>query len=203
MDVTAKVGTSIDDDPGPHELQATFAEHRSSTASVTVGAGERREVPLPEPAGAAAAVSAPNVPGPGPADGPLPPPPPPALPEAPPAESPSHGASTLGWVALGGGVALLGGGVAMWVLRGNAIGTLNGECGSSHQQCPQSASGTINDGKLYDDLGVAMFVAGGAAVLAGGGLLVFGGSSRAPASALLAPTLSAHGGGLGLSGVFR
>ncbi|HEX8794006.1 MAG TPA: hypothetical protein VF765_23855, partial [Polyangiaceae bacterium] len=117
--------------------------------------------------------------------------------------APSGGGSTrtIGWILVGGGAALVAGGVVMWVLRGNEISTLDGECGTGGQHCPGSAQSDISNGKLYDALGVTGFIAGGAAALAGVGLLVFGGShTEATAGVHVAPMVARGGGGLRITG---
>jgi hypothetical protein len=197
VDVLAKVGVPIDVDPGKHTLQASYSDGAPARLETTIVDGERKAVTLPDvaPAASPGDVSPPPPPPVGPAT--------PSLPETTPeSRAPSSRSHLLAWSALGAGAALVAGGAVSWILRGNAIGTLNGECGASHQSCPASASGTISNGKLYDTLGVALFVAGGATLLTGGSLFVFGGSSGTPMGARLTPSLSSHGGSVGLAGAF-
>jgi hypothetical protein len=191
-DVTAKLGAQVDVDPGAHVVHVTYADGPPQDVNVKLADGERRDVALPVTASTTAAAPPSTASGP-----------PPAQPSAPEAPSASSGGSTrtIGWILVGGGVALVAGGVVMWVLRGNEISTLNGECGSGGQHCPGSAQSDIDSGKLYDALGVTGFVAGGAAALAGVGLLVFGGPQGDTTTGVsVGPMLARGGGGVRLTG---
>ena len=107
----------------------------------------------------------------------------------------------LGWILAGGGAAAVGAGVVFWVLRGNQINTLNGECGPNGQACPKSAQSDIDSGKLDNALGVSLFIAGGAAALAGAGLLVFGGHGAQSTAVRVTPVFTGRSAGLGVTGV--
>jgi len=196
-DVTSKLGTQVDVDPGAHVVHAMYADGAPQDVNVKLADGERRDVAIPAPAMAGTAAASPpatNDSAPAPAQT--------AAPEthAPP---PSGGtARTIGWILVGSGAALVAGGVVMWILRGNEISTLNGACHPTPQDCPESAQGDISNGKLYDALGVTGFVAGGAAALAGVGLLVFGGAhgESTTGSVTLGPMVARGGGGLRFTG---
>jgi hypothetical protein len=200
VDVTGKAAAPIEVDPGAHDVDVAFAEGAPVRLHVSVGEGEHRELSLAEAAPPAvlppAPIPAPAPPSPSGASAP----PVAPGPEAPSAGAPSSsGGRTLGWIALGGGVALVAGGAVLWGLRQHEIDTLGPICGDRRQQCPQSAQSHIDSGKLYDALGVTAFVAGGVAALTGGGLLLFG-VSPSTTGARLTPVLTAHGGGLALGG---
>ena len=188
VDVTTKLDAPIELDPGDHDVRAAYAQGAPGLARVTLKDGERRELPAPEAAAAAPPLA--------PATSPPPPVPPPQPPSAPVASSGSH---TVAWALLGGGAALLAGGGVFWALRGNAIGTLDQHCGTTHQSCPNSDQGTYDSGKLDDALGLTLFAAGGAAALASAGLLVFGGHGGTSAVSVT-PIGVARGVGLGLEG---
>ncbi|HTQ47194.1 MAG TPA: hypothetical protein VMI75_30775 [Polyangiaceae bacterium] len=186
-DATAKLGTQIDVDPGQHAVHVTYADAAPQDVSVKLAEGERRDLVIPTPASAAAGpTTAPTRDVPTPTGS--------GSPEAPAVQS-GGSTRTIGWVLVGGGAALVTGGVVMWILRGNEISTLNGECHPTAQDCPTSAQGDISNGKLYDALGITGFVAGGAAALAGAGLLVFGGSHGDGATGFTVGPMLAHGGG--------
>jgi hypothetical protein len=181
--------------------QAQGLENVAAASRAQLDAVEARitatPTPGPTPTSTPTSTSTPTpTPTPTPTSTPTPAPPPEPPPLTPAPSSSSH---TLAWAALGGGAALVAGGVVFWVLRGQEVTTLTGECGATKQQCPGSAQGTINTGKLYDALGVSLLAAGGVVALIGGGLLVFGGgASSAPTGLRAVPLLTAHGGGLGL-----
>lgn len=204
-DATAKVGTSIEVDPGAHDVHVETSDGPPADMHVTLADGEHKDVTI----GGAASQTAPTpVPGPTPASTPS------TTPATatggtdatptPDTTSPSTGgSSTLGWILVGGGAAAVAGGAIFWVLRGNEDSTLHGECGPTGKTCPASAQGDINSGKLDDTLGVTLFAVGGAALLGGAGWLLFGPhGGAAPATGLtVSPYVTAHGGGIGLQGV--
>lgn len=203
-DATAKVGTAIDVDPGPHDVHAELSDGAPADVHVTVADGEHKDVSLAGANAASAVPPAPvlpasvaSSPGPG-GDAALPP----ATPPPSEASTPSSGTRTLGWIVGGTGVALLAGGVVFWVLRGNEVSTLSGECGPTQHTCPQSASSDISNGKTYDAVGMTLFIAGGAAVLGGAGLLLFGGHASTSTTGLqITPFVTGHSAGLGVTGV--
>jgi hypothetical protein len=197
VDATVKAGAAIEVDPGRHVVQLIFAEGPPAQVEVSVGDGERREVAAPD---AAAPPPSGAAPAPEPSSGATPPRPMPV--ESPPPSPPpaSSGTRTLGWVALGGGAALLVAGGVFWGLRQHEVDTLSGQCHPGARDCPASSQSDIDRGHAYDALGVTGFVAGGAAVLAGAGLVLFGGGHAAPAAARVIPLVLARGGGVGLEG---
>ena len=197
VDSTAKVGTPIDVDPGVHDVHIAFADGPPSDVHLTLAEGEHHDVPVPETGPA---------PSPAPAPTPVPAPTLASAPASSPDTTPpsSGSSSTLGWVLVGGGAALAVGGAVFWVLRGNEVSTLNGECGPSGQSCPPGAQSDIDKGKLDNTLGVSLFIAGGVAAAAGAGLLLFGGSHAQATTGVrgvrVTPLLTGHGGGLGVQG---
>lgn len=197
-DATSKVGTLVDVDPGAHAVHVTYADGPPRDVSVKLAEGERRDVAIPPPEVASSAAAAAPAPSTGEESRPAPQVPAEATP------APSGGSTrTVGWILVGGGAALVAGGVVMWILRGNEVSTLDPECGANRQSCPSSAQSDISSGKLYDALGVTGFVAGGAAALAGIGLLVFGGShadAAAAGSVSVGPMFARGGGGLRVTG---
>jgi hypothetical protein len=198
-DATAKLGTQVDVDPGSHAVHVTYADGAPQDVSVKLSEGEHRDVAIPSPSREPSTTTPPADAAPSAAPAPTAPA---ASPETPPAASPGGSTRTIGWILVGGGAALVAGGVVMWILRGNEISTLNGECGSDGQHCPGGAQSDINSGKLYDALGVTGFVAGGAAALAGVGLLVFGGPHAETTSGgvRFGPMLARGGGGVRIGG---
>jgi hypothetical protein len=202
VDATAKLGTAIDVDPGPHDVHAELSDGPPADVHLTVADGEHKDVALtgavststpspapvpPTPAASAPALGADASPAssPAPSD----------------AAAPSSSTNLLGWVVAGSGVALVGGGVVFWLLRGNEVSTLSGECGPTQHTCPQSASSDISTGKTYDAVGMTLFIAGGAAVLGGAGLLLFGGHSSTSTAVQVTPFVTGHSAGLGVTGV--
>lgn len=197
-DATSKLGTQVDVDPGAHAVHVTYADGTAQDVNVKLADGEHRDVAIPAPAPTGTVAANP----PATSEGAAAPAQQTASPETPAASSSGGSTRTIGWILVGGGAALVAGGVVMWILRGNEISTLNGECHPTPQSCPSSAQGDISNGKLYDALGVTGFVAGGAAALAGVGLLVFGGSHDASTtgSVTVGPMVARGGGGLRFSG---
>lgn len=195
-DATSKLGTQVDVDPGAHVVHVTYVDGAPQDVNVKLADGERRDLAIPSssrspaPATPSADVGA----SPAPAQT--------VSPETPAAQTSGGSTRTIGWILVGGGAALVAGGAVMWILRGNEISTLNGECHPTAQDCPGSAQGDISNGKLYDALGVTGFVAGGAAALAGVGLLVFGGSHdpSTTGGVTVGPMVARGGGGLRLTG---
>ncbi len=200
VDATAKLGTAIDVDPGPHDVHAELSDGPPADVHLTVADGEHKDVALTGAVSASTPSPASTLPTPL-----QPAPAPDASPASTPAPSdaatPSSSTNTLGWIVGGTGVALLGGGVVFWLLRGNEVSTLSGECGTTQHACPQSASGDISNGKTYDAVGITLFIAGGAAVLGGAGLLVFGGHSSTSTAVQVTPFVTGHSAGLGVTGV--
>ncbi len=200
-DATSKLGTQVDVDPGAHVVHVTYADGTAQDVNVKLADGEHRDVAIPAPAAPGTASAKPPATSEGaaaPAQQTASP-----SPETPAASSSGGSTRTIGWILVGGGAALVAGGVVMWILRGNEISTLNGACHPTPQDCPSSAQGDISNGKLYDALGVTGFVAGGAAALAGVGLLVFGGShdGSTTTGVTLGPMFAHGGGGVRLTGV--
>jgi hypothetical protein len=202
VDASAKVGVAIDVDPGPHDVHAELSDGPPADVHLTVAAGEHKDVTL---AGATSAVAPSPAPVPPAPVAPAPAPGPDTSPVSTPAPSdaatPSSGTTTLGWIVGGTGVALVAGGAVFWVLRGNEVSTLSGECGPTQHACPQSASSDISNGKTYDAVGMTLFIAGGAAVLGGAGLLLFGGHSSTSTAVQVTPFVTGHSAGLGVTGV--
>jgi hypothetical protein len=198
VESTAKLGAPIDVDPGAHDVHVAFADGPPADVHLTLAEGEHKDVTVPEPGAALAPAPAP---APAPASASAPALAPASAPASAPDATPSSGSSTLGWVLVGSGAALAIGGAVFWVLRGNEISKLDGDCGAGGQSCPASDQGDINSGKLDNTLGVSLFIAGGVAAAAGAGLLLFGGS-HAPATTgvRVLPVVTASGGGVGVQG---
>ena len=202
VDATAKLGSPIDVDPGPHDVHAELSGGPPADVHLTLADGEHKDVPLVGATSAGAPSLAPVPPSPV-APGPAPAPGPDASSASPPsdASTPSSGTRTLGWIVGGTGVALVAGGAVFWVLRGNEVSTLSGECGPTQHACPASASSDISSGKTYDAVGLSLFIAGGAAVLGGAGLLLLGGHSSTSTAMQVTPFVTGHSAGLGVTGV--
>lgn len=199
VDATAKLGSPVDVDPGPHDVHAELSGAPSADVHVTVAEGEHKDVALPGPGGGAPAPLV--APVASPTSTPTSPPAPGANTQTPaPDSAPSSMSKTLGWVLVGTGAAALVGGTVFWVLRSNEVNTLNGECGPTQQTCPKGAQSDIDSGKLDDTLGVTLFIAGGAAVLAGAGLLVFGGHSSPAMAVHVTPFVTGRSAGIGVTG---
>jgi len=203
VDATARIGARMDLDPGEHRVDVSYTVGPTRSTRVTLREGEHADLAWPE-----GAPAEPTIAGTPPTSAVQP-----AVlaPEMPPgaagtsAEQPSaprsgSGLRTVGWIVGGGGVALLAGAGAFWALREKANSTLRNDCPGLG--CPASDAGTISDGKLFDTLSVALFVAGGAALLSGAGLVLFGGghTTTTPASGVRVVPLVGRAPGLGVSG---
>ena len=206
VDATDKVGAAIDVDPGPHDVHAELSDGPPADVHVTLSDGQHKDVtvgaalsgspPTPAPVTPAPALPAPVAGPDASAASASPAPPPPAD-----VTTPSPGTRTLGWIVGGTGLALVAGGVVFWVLRGNEVSTLSGECGPTQKACPPSATSDISNGKTYDAVGLTLIIAGGAAVLGGAGLLLFGGHASTSTAVQVTPFVTGHSAGLGVTGV--
>lgn len=111
----------------------------------------------------------------------------PASPEVPPPD-PDR---LLGWVAVGGGSALLAMGAALLIAREGAISEMNAACPSG--VCPNSRRSDVESDRaraeLFGPLGGAMALVGIAAAGAGTYLLVRSSRSAQAASVSVAPTI--------------
>lgn len=133
----------------------------------------------------------------------------PALANAPVvvAVEPDHGSerrsnqALVGWVTGGVGVALLGVGVATGILALNSKSQSDANCPQDH--CTQTGVDDNNQAKTYAwlaDFGVGL----GAAAIVTGFVLIVTSPKSAPHAihAMLAPMISAHGGGAAFSASF-
>jgi hypothetical protein len=180
---TAKIGTPIEINPGIHQIHVTFTGRSPEDLSVALAQGEKRTMAIPEP-------------------GPLNVPAPPVLVAAavPQARARAKSTKTLGWVLVGGGLAVAVGGGVLWGLRDAAVNTLTPACGVTMHLCPPPDQSVIDRGRAFDDAGVTLLVVGCAAALAGGGLVRYGRSDAPAASLHIGPIVTTTGGGLAMSG---
>jgi hypothetical protein len=155
-------------DPGTHVVTATAKGARPFRAPVTVSEGARLEVPITLE--------------------PVAPPPPPA-----PASDSSSSLRTIGIVTGAAGGALVVGGLVVLALRSSAISDLKQSCPNGN--CPAEREQELRDTRdravLEGPVGVALLVAGAAAV--GTGIVLFGMSGSGSRSARLVPSPSSNG----------
>jgi hypothetical protein len=141
----AQWGQAVPVDPGQHAVVATAPGKRAYRAVLDVGEASTTKVLIPSLEDAPAD-AAPPAAKPPPVDND-------ANRGAGKTDDGAHTAGgtspTLGWVLVGAGVVALGGGAAFWVLRGNEVTKLDGECGPDRRACPADASGDIANGKTY------------------------------------------------------
>jgi hypothetical protein len=144
----ALIGTPILVDPGPHAIVVTEASNPAAHAETKVVAVEGAA----EPVVAALAFS--------------------ALPAPTPSTPGTHKKVPV-WAFVTGGVAVasLGTALGLGLARISAITTLNGECGSGGQYCPQSAHGKVD---LVDaeTIGADVLAGVGVAAIIGTGVII-------------------------------
>jgi hypothetical protein len=97
---------------------------------------------------------------------------------------------------VGAGTAAVAGSVVFWILRSNAISTLDDACGPGRQHCPESVRSNYNAGQTDTLVSVALGSAGVVAAGVGTALLL-GGRKRTRVTAI-APIFFSHGGGAAL-----
>ncbi len=125
---------------------------------------------------------------------------PPLIPPPPPSAQTMR---TAGFVVGGAGIASLIASGAMFYLRHTTINDLDKQCGADRMGCPDSASSTIDRGKLYTTLGNVTLAVGAVGLGVGAALVVIGGRSSGRASLGIAPgAVGANAGGATLLGRF-
>lgn len=143
----AALATAIPVDPGTHVVEISAPGYRSRRETVTLAAGERREVVVP------ALVA-------------LPAPPPPA----PPPEAKGSPLRTAGWITLGTGAAVAVSGLVV----GGFAKLKNDDARDNHcsaVDCEPAGVDAIRSAKTLADVSTALVIGGGA-VAAGGLVLV-------------------------------
>jgi hypothetical protein len=110
----------------------------------------------------------------------------------------SHGSTTLGWVGIGVGAALVAGSVVSFVARENDIRTADRLCpgGGCEGSINAQALSATNRARIEGPLGFALGAAGIAA--AGVGVVLVLGSSRHATALSLVPTVGRTGAGFAL-----
>ncbi len=110
---------------------------------------------------------------------------------------------TAGFIVGGAGIASLVASGAMFYLRHTTISDLDQQCGADRMSCPDSASSTIDRGKLYTTLGNVTLPVGAIGLGVGAALVVVGGRASARSSLAIAPgAVGANAGGATLLGKF-
>jgi hypothetical protein len=177
-------------DPGAHAVEASAPGRAPFHASVTLIAGESRDVLIAMGKGAAATPAA-TAATPAPTEAPSPP---------PSAPSSRH---TWGAVALGAGGALAAGSVAFLLLHNTAVSSVESDCPGNHCPASSHASVTGEQSHARTDEALSIGFAAAAAVGVGVGVyLVIGGSADAPRTAWLAPGAAGTPAGVTLGGRF-
>jgi hypothetical protein len=172
-------GLTIPVDPGQHTVHVTFVGRPPLELTVSLGRGENGSLAVPARGAIAGS---------------------PLTAVAAGEHGPHKSYKALGWAMVGGGLAMVAGGVVLWVLRDNAVGTLTPVCGVTMHMCPPPDQPTIDHGRLYDDLGVALMVVGGATALVGGGLVRYSGPRGTTGRIDVGPMVSSSVGGLYVRG---
>jgi len=178
-------GQAVPVNPGDHLFHFEAADGTQVDRHAVIKAGEKNQavaVVLAKPVAVTPAAPA-TPPGPHDAQG---------------ATAPTEGAGpwrTVGWVLGGIGVVGLGVGAIFGVM---AIGDKSAHC-NSENVCDAGSLSTLKTAAIVSDVGL---MGGGALVLGGGALVLFGPSARHDAAAALriAPTWTAHGGGIAAQG---
>jgi hypothetical protein len=176
-----QLGTALPIDPGTHRFEAHAPGKKAWEQSVVVPA-EPQTVDVAVPALEDAAVA--PAPAPAPPAVAAPPPPAPAPRAAPPpAREPAESGSTtrtLGYVAGGAGVVLLGIGTAFGLSASSAWHTASNACPNNVCRSASDVDRGTSAGHTAD-VATALFVVGGIAVATGVVLLVLPSSSSSPA----------------------
>jgi hypothetical protein len=186
----AKVGAADPVDPGLVTIEVTVPNKKPFTTQVTVAAGQTSKIDVPPLESAVAA----------------PPPPPPEsrkeVPYFPPPESESTPWQKPVGLAIAGAGAL---GMAVGGLFGlSARSTYNdafdgGGCDRATKECDAAGQSSVDDARSKATMSTIFFVAGGA-LAAGGLVLFFTAPSGKRTGVRVAPSGSASGGVLSLSG---
>ena len=185
---TAMLGTAMALDPGQHALTIELASGASATKIVSLAERDVQQLVLaPEAPAAPAAVTAPLAGPPRPRES-----------AAPSTGSATGGASaTVAWALVGGGAAILAGGVALFAVARAKESTLSDAC-PSRLSCDDSLQSKYDSAKTFNALGLVLGAAGVVAVGAGVTLIALRPASpAAPRAALVASPR-----GVGLVGRF-
>ncbi len=186
---------------GSHSLTATTKDGRQLRWDVVLTPGKvtSHVFDFAAPIAAPAAEPAPAAPASAPTGAPLPP-------EPVAAASSSAPLRTVGFVAAGVGVALLGGGAVTAVMQSNKESDADKLCDEVTRVCDPKAEGLLEDAKSLARTTNILLVSGGAVTLVGIGLIVFGGPGSASPSAQgsfhVTPLLGGNFGGFVASGKF-
>lgn len=185
-------GRALDIDPGEHTFVFKLADGKKAERKVTIRAGEKNKcvsVTIGAPAAVAAApVVAPLWTASNAGAGQ------PIYVQAPAAAS--RPLRTIGFVAIGTGVASLVGGAVVGMI---AAQDMKSSCDTSTKVCEP---GTVGDTKSAATVATVGFVAGGALAAAGLALVFLAPKTRESARVTAAPSVGLNGGGVSLQGAF-
>lgn len=195
---SAELGRPVVLDPGNHRVTAhgTGATPFETQVALPDGARFSLVIPLDRNAVAAAPVDAGVAPAPTTTAPP------------PPDTSSSSSSSTAGWVLVGGGAALIVGSGVTWLVRQNAIGTMNDNC--PNNRCPLSTQEEVTSAKSRAQtmvpLTIVLAAAGAAAAGTGAFLLVRSRNSTesttTPTTLRVRPTVALGSGAVFIEGSF-
>ncbi len=187
----AVLGTSFAIDPGDHTLEVSAPKKKTSTTHFHVDPGETKDVAMPALEDAA----------------PPPPPPTPKVTTPPPAEQPHYETSQPkligGWVAVGGGAAVLGAGIVFGVMTLSLAGEVNDACPGG--PCPtQDALDKNSSAHTFAVLSDVLIPVGVAAAAVGAYLVATAKHHVTPTIGSLgvAPAIGRNGGGITVGGRF-
>jgi hypothetical protein len=143
---SSSVGTELPVDPGPHNVEAQARGFKPFNTTIDLAEKDLKKIEVTLEANPQSATTA----APGGEEGTT------AAPVAE-AESPK---SPLPFIIGGVGVASLAASGIFFVLRANAIKTLDEKCGPDRSRCPPDQQSTYNDGKTYNVVADVTLAAG-------------------------------------------
>jgi hypothetical protein len=186
-------GAALRVNPGAHTFRFQWRDGASTERQVLVTEGRKDLVVA---ASFAQAVSLPSAP-----------PAPVAGTQAPAAAAPGAGAGGMriaGFVVGGLGLASIVVGSVLGGLTFAEVSTAKNACGSEGcaHNTSQAAVSDMQSARGLGNASTGTFIAGGALVAAGAVMVLIGGPKPQGSALLLAPTLTAHGGAIGLQGAW-